>query len=229
MGSQLNLANCGTSGSGVTVTGNSITWNNNVAPNYGCINIDSTNVVFSGGNLAGGEIGEIHNLTALPNVAITGFMIFVGGGSNPGVGTLSFDIGAAGLGPGLLNACTGAETNGQSCSVAGAGPFVLTKSSTGTSVTLSAHGTVSDGTVPISTWQGSYTTQFAGLAPIDIQNFIEGLPDSNTGLGCVAGSCTSTYSGSFNVTVSQVPEPSSMFLIGAGLIGLVASKRKKYL
>src|ERR1035441_7144419 len=150
-------------------------------------------------------------------------MVFSGA---PGVGTLSFDLTT--LGPASAVACTAGMALNTSCSVGGTGPFLLTKTSaTTSSISLLASGTVSDGTLPISNWTGLYTTQF-NLAPIDIQNFIMGLADPNTGLGCIAGSCTNTYSGTFAVTIGPtVPEPGSMILIGAGLVGLASLRRRK--
>ena len=44
----------------------------------------------------------------------------------------------------------------------------------------------------------------------------------------MSGSCTSTFSGSFAITAgSSVPEPGSLVLIGAGLLGLATTLRKR--
>jgi hypothetical protein len=194
----LNVSNC--AGGAVTVTGTSIDWILPVGGGTGCVQADTlTAVTFAGGNIAPTELGTLKDLIfgVTPG---TGFMVFSGA---PGVGTLSFDLTA--LGPGVATTCTAGMAVGDSCSVGGSGPFLLTRSSTGTLITLTANGTVSDGTTPTSTWLGSFTTQFAGLAPIDIQNFILGISGGPAGLGCVLGSCTSTYSASFAVTVNPTP------------------------
>jgi hypothetical protein len=226
----LNVANCGSGG--VTVSALSIDWLP-TGGGTGCILVGTNSpgtpyVTFSGGNIAPGETGVIKDLVFTVTSG-TGFMVFsgVGGGS----GTISFDL--APFAATGLPTCTSGMSNYQSCTPAGIGPFVLQKTPSGTTITLNANGTVSDGTTPISNWNGSYTTQF-NLAPIDMQNFILGIADSNTALGCsepgsgAPGSCTNTYSGTFVVSVGPtVPEPGSMFLIGAGLVGLASLRRRK--
>jgi PEP-CTERM motif len=227
----LNVANCGSGG--VTVTALSIDWLP-TGGGTGCILVGTNSpgtpyVTFSGGNVAPGETGTIKDLV-FASTPGNAFMVFTGVGG--GAGTISFDL--AGLGPGSTTACTSGMALFASCSVGGTGPFLLTRTGTSTtSVSLVAFGTVSDGTLPISNWNGSYSTQF-NLAPIDIQNFIMGVADSNTGFGCsepggaAPGSCTNTYSGTFAVVVGPtVPEPGSMFLIGAGLVGLASLRRRK--
>lgn len=221
----LNVANCGSGG--VTVTALSIDWLP-TGGGTGCILVGTNSpgtpyVTFSGGNVAPGETGAIKDLVFATTPG-NAFMVFTGVGG--GAGTISFDL--SGLGPASGIACFSGMVLGASCSVNGTGPFLLTKTGDNTStISLAAFGTVSDGTLPISNWNGSYSTQF-NLAPIDIQNFIMGIADSHTGQGCVSGSCTNTYSGTFAVTVGPtVPEPGSMFLIGAGLVGLASLRRRK--
>lgn len=217
----LNLVQCPTNGN-VTVTLTTIDFQP-LGGGTGCIQAtNGTTVTFAGGgSIAPGEFGTINDLGfGNPNQNI-GFMVFT---PPPGSGSLSFDL--TSLGPGVANPCTAGMTNGQSCSIPGS-PIILTENNGDTGVQLSAAGTVSDGTTPISSWSGLFTTQFNGLDPIDIQNFILGIPDSKVNHGCVSGSCTSAYSGSFDVAFTAVPEPGSMVLIGGGLLGLAATLRKR--
>jgi hypothetical protein len=230
----LSVAQC--SSGGVTVSGTQIIWTPGavgVAGVSGCIAVGTNQaaspyVTFAGGSIAPGELGVIKDLT-FGVTSGTGFMVF--SGVDGGFGTISFDL--APFAATGLPTCSAGMADFTSCTPGGIGPFVLTKTATGTTVTLNANGIVSDGTTPISDWFGSYTTQF-NLAPIDMQNFIAGVADANTGFGCsepgggAPGSCTNSYSGTFNVTVTSiVPEPGSMFLIGAGLLGLAAIMRKR--
>ncbi|MDR3702207.1 MAG: PEP-CTERM sorting domain-containing protein [Candidatus Sulfopaludibacter sp.] len=234
----LNLNQC--SGGSVTVDQNSITWLlASATPGYGCMEASTSfpgaQVTFSpGGTIADGEFGQIKDLTFVPATSGTDFLMFVGGGTNAGSGSINFDLGpilAAGL-----PACTAGMANGQTCSVNGLGPFSLQKTSTGTNINLAVSGTVSDGTTPASTWQGNFSTSFSTLTPFQIQEFIDGVDPGGAAdhLGCVAtgganngGSCSSTYQGKFDVVVSSVPEPGSMLLMGAGLIGLATVLRKR--
>lgn len=219
------VTNC--AGGGVVVTATTIDWLLPLGGGNGCIQADTgTTVTFTGGSIVSGEQGTIKDITI--GGAVPAFMVFTGPSGTPPVGSGSLNFDLSMFFPAGLPACTAGMANNTSCAVAGGGPFVLTKTAVGTTVTLSATGTVSDGTTPASNWNGSYTTQFTGLAPIDIQNFITGVPDTNTGLGCVPGTCTSTYSGTFAVTIGAgVPEPGSMGLIGFGLIGLATLMRRR--
>jgi hypothetical protein len=230
----LSVGQC--SGSSVTVTATDITWlaaGGIGDSTHGCIAVGTNPgltpyVTFSGGSIAPTETGTIKDLT-FGATSGTAFMVFSGA---PGVGTLSFDLApfvSTGLG-----ACTSGMTVGATCTPGGTGFFILTKTGPSSSnVSLYAQGTVSDGSTPISNWFGSYTTPY-NLAPIDIQNFIGGVGDANTGLGCsepgggAPGTCSSSYAGTFTVVVGPtVPEPGSMFLIGAGLVGLASLRRRK--
>lgn len=230
----LSVGQC--SGSSVTVTATDITWLEAGGigdATHGCIAVGTNPgatpyVTFSGGTIAPTETGTIKDLT-FGVTSGTAFMVFSGA---PGTGTLSFDL--APFSPTGLGACTLGMPIGGTCTPGGAaGFFILTKTGPSSSnVSLYAEGTVSDGSTPISNWFGSYTTPY-NLAPIDIQNFIVGVADAHTGLGCSgsvgeAGTCSSSYAGTFTVQVGpSVPEPGSMLLIGAGLVGLASLRRRK--
>jgi len=222
----LNVAQCGSGN--VTVTALTIDWISGGCIAVGTNNVGSPYVTGAGGtSIAPGESGIIKNLVfgVTPG---NDFMVFsgVGGGS----GTFRFDLapfGATGLG-----ACTAGMAIGASCTPFGVGPFVLTAStSSTTTITLAAEGTVVDPIDGIlSYWHGSFTTQF-NLTPISIQNFIGGIPDTHINQGCsepgggLPGTCANSFSGTFDVT--DTPEPASMLLLGAGLVGLVSLRRRK--
>ena len=205
----LDLANC--SGGGVTVSATSIDFLP-AGGGAGCILTgSSTNVSYGAGlTLGSGILGSIKDLVFNPaNPPVPGFMTFTG---TPLNFTLTL------LGPGVLNSIcsTTLDPNQPSCSVGGNTPFILTPTSTGTSITLSARGTVSDGTSPASNFLGAFTTQVSNVTPDSIRATIQN-----------QGSITSTQSGDFSITV--VPEPStiSMAALGGLLVAFAARKRAR--
>lgn len=209
----LSVANCG--GGGVTVDFSTINWSPGTplpTSTTACINTSigtnlSSTIV---GALAPPVAGTINDLP--PAAGVIGFMTF-----GPVIGgNLLFNL--DGFGPPVLPECSVNPSVGNSCSIVFMGiqsPFILTTTATGTSVTLLAHGNITDPNGgPISFWNGAFTTQINGQTPMDIRNTVT----------APGGSISSSFSGEFDVVV---PEPMTMALIGGGLIALAAIKRRK--
>jgi hypothetical protein len=193
------------SGGGVTVTSTTITWTpSGTVGGTGCIDTGiGTDVTYSGGTLLSGDPGNIEDLT-MGGGSVNDFMTFSGT-------TLDFVLTALGPGSGNLN-CTGLAV-GSSCSIVAGSPFLLTNAGGGnTTVTLSAVGTILDGGVS-SNWFGAFTTQ------------LNETPDQLQAAFIASGSISSAQSGQFTVTV--LPEPASMTLLGAGLLAIAIAARKR--
>jgi hypothetical protein len=210
----LTVANC--SGGGVTVSAGLIDWHP-VAGGVGCIETGSfTNVTYTGGGpLLPGTTGTIVDLP-LGGVVLD-FMTFAG---HP---NLHLDLYT--LGPGVANtACSNqfVDASQPACSVAPNTPFVLAPNGTGTTVSLSASGLARDGSATVDPWSGAYTTQFAGITPAQIQDAI--LLGTTVTPFCAGGACSNAYSGAFTL---EIPEPAAFVLLGVGLIGLAAVRRRR--
>jgi hypothetical protein len=200
----LNEANC--AGGGVIVNATTITWLPvGTVAGTGCIDTGiGTALAYSGGLLGPGVAGNIADLT--PGGIVDDFMTFSGT-------TLDFVLDGF-TAPATTNGtnCAG-TTTGQTCVAVAGSPFILTNLGSGdTGVSLTAFGTILDGGTT-SNWSGSFTTQL-NMTPGAIQTDILG-----------GGSVTSTHSAQFLVTT--VPEPASLAMIGAGLIGLAFATRKR--
>ena len=207
----LDLTNC--SGGGVVVTATTIDWTPPVGPPGGCtVTGTNTNVTFSGGTLGPGQTGTILDLNAMTTTfPLANFITFT---SAPG---LHFDLSSLGPGPASTACSTTLNPNNPSCAAVTGSPFVLTPTSTGTAVALTAMGTVGDGSGVASNWMGAFTTQIAGVTPAQIQAAI-----------LSGGSERSTYSGDFNIsTVSTVPEPATSALLLGGLMAVAAFARRR--
>lgn len=233
------------SGGTVTVTLSSITFNpdpssNPAGPPWNGEVANGTSLKFAG--CPSGVLGTAGCLDAPPNspteaiLIANGNPITLGAGLGPNNPFISF-VGngtthasvlytVSTLGPGSANTnCAAAVNIGDSCSVFAGSPIILTKTSSGTTVTLPGSGTVTDG-AGLSNWVGQFQVPIAGMSPAQIQTFY-----------CPSGTCTpadfgsgralsSSQSGDFVSTVVPEPGTISMALIGGGLIAFAMRRRK---
>jgi len=136
-----------------------------------------TTLAFAGGPLALTEgIAVFGPLTSSTPLPVTTYLQFA---AHPNlVYSLTF------AGPGSPNTnCAAATTVGDSCSVFAGFPLVLTRSSTGTTITLAVGGKASDagvaGLAAGSNYLGLFTAVITGQTPVQIQLFF-----------CPSGTCT---------------------------------------
>jgi len=210
------------SGGGVTVTATQIIWSPaGTQSGTGCIDTGiSTSITYSNGSLGPGVVGNIANLTFAPNVSVNNFMVFPATGS-PQLDFVLTTFPSAVSSDGVCTLTgTGVSGVGHSCVlVAGYTPFLLQYNGLvggqqNTTITALAGGTVADpGTGQLSNWGGNFHTSLT-LDPAQIEAAFQ-----------QTGQIVSGQSGDFDMTV--IPEPGSMLLIGAGLIGLATALRKR--
>jgi hypothetical protein len=206
----LGLLNLSSGGSGVVVTATTIDWLPAGGGSGTMVTDTGTLVTYTGGVLSGGGTPGI--IKDLPPAPVAGFMTFAG---HP---LLSFDL--AGLGPASGTDCgnpgSGFVGTFTACSFAGS-PFVLTQiTSRSTSVVLGAFGLATDGDGS-SEWEGAFTTQ-VNLSIAQIYDAI---------YGAGPGSIQSSYSGTFDIVLTPVPEPASMILLGLGVTAAAVRLRRR--
>lgn len=216
-----------TGGSGtVTVTATGITFNMNDTTGGSTEVGTGTTLTFSGGSLMVGQpidIGGGATITA-GSLPLSGFMTF------PDEPTLSVTLDS--FGPGSLNTNCSGLTTGESCSPLIDGlfpsPIILTYTGPGTegtgpgnvgvSALLTVTGTASDGTTPVSDFNGHFSASLAGDTPEQLAELF-----NTTG-----ASFSTTYAGDF-LALATTPEPRAISLVAlAGLLlGLGVAKLRK--
>jgi len=170
------------------------------------ITTDDTLTYNNGTTLAIGETGRIKDLDfVIAPPPVMEWLTF------DNIPELDFHLGSLGAGSSNTN-CAGLAI-GQSCSVFAGSPFVLTRTATGTAVSLTVFGTVTDATAISSNFIGTLSNPLTGRTPESIQTNI-----------LAGGSETSPFSGDFVVTV--IPEPGTIsMLLGGGLLLALGGRR----
>ena len=135
---------------------------------------------------------------------------------NPQYNDLSFTL--TGISIPSLPVCNGSETTGQSCVAFVGSPFILTKTSTGTSVEFDIAGFFIDPTFgdngTLNTATGVYTSQVPNMTPNQIKISV-----------LAGGVVDASYSA--NIIATAVPEPVSLTLLGGGLLGIGLRARRR--
>jgi hypothetical protein len=108
----------------------------------------------------------------------------------------------------------------QLCLAGADSPFVFTPVGTGSTVSIGFFGTVIDTDNPgfMSTWSGNFSADSTDTPQVTFQKFL------------AQGFLELPYSGTkitVDVPQGEIPEPASMLLLGTGLVGLAAARRRR--
>jgi hypothetical protein len=209
-----------TGGTGtLTVSAAALTFTPNDTTGFSTEVAGGTNLTFAG--CTTGVLGDPGCLKQGEGVDINGGLAITGLG--PIADFLTFQntpslvFSLDGYEPGDSNTNCAALAVGQSCSVFAGSPVVLTLEAGGkTSSELGVFGTVTDGTLPTSSWTGLFTAQTNHRTPAQLQAII-----------LAGGTIRNTHSGDFSIT-STTPEPRLISLVAlAGLFLAIAVQKRR--
>lgn len=225
----------GSGSSNVVVTNNTIHFNGMFSVT-GPQDATGTNLTFDSPieQLTVGTTGQINSLTFGSLSGFTNFITFNDSIGTPSATDLKFNLAAIGYAPGTVtNTCSAVQNN--VCAIDVNSPIVLLNTASGVTASLSVAGTATDNTGMISTFIGTFSqplttcpgcVQPGVLNDLEIQNYFD--PGGNPNSVNNSASLSSPYSGTFTVSFTSVPEPSSMAMmfIGSSLLLFAVSRRR---
>ena len=168
------------------------------------------------------EINHNTDLTASTVLPEDGFLLFAGNGTTH----VTIDYTLTSVLAGSSNTNCAGLAQFQSCSFFAGSPLVLTLQGAGTTVTLNLAGSVTDGVGAIANWTGKFAATFPNQTPGQLQLAL--CPSGTCGAADLARGTTLTTSNSGTfAALAAVPEPSTLWLGGIGLFGLLFGIRRK--